>query len=114
MKKLLVVALVGTLVYQPPPTTVGVPTPTNLLAQASLVFVEGEPLCFTLMMCEWGPGPAPENARNLPEGYQPPPSPTPCGPSTCPSGDPEPEPDPDKPGNGPKPDHPGKGPKNKG
>jgi hypothetical protein len=98
---------------QPPPTTVGVPTPTNILAQASLVFVEGEPLCFTLMMCEWGPGPAPENARNLPEGYQPPPAPTPCGPSTCSSGDPDPEPEPDKPGKGPKSDHPGKGPKNK-
>jgi hypothetical protein len=69
---------------QPPPTTVGVPTATNLMAQASLVFVEGEPLCYRLMMCDWGPGPAPENARNLPEGYQPPPPTTPCGPSTCP------------------------------
>jgi hypothetical protein len=77
---------------QPMPTTLGVPTATNLFAQASLVIVEGEPICFQLGMCEWGPGPAPENARNLPQGYQPPPDPTPCGPgkngrskSDCPS-----------------------------
>jgi hypothetical protein len=67
---------------QPMPTTLSAPTATNLLAQVSLVFVEGEPLCFRLGMCDWGPGPAPANARNLPEGYQPPPDPTPCGPST--------------------------------
>lgn len=65
---------------QPMPTTVGVPTASNVLAQASLVFVEGEPICFRMGTCEWGPGPSPENARNLPEGYQPPPDPTPSGP----------------------------------
>ena len=90
---------------QPMPTTFGIPTATNILAQASLVMqdIDGdgtpEPLCTYLPdPCVWGPGPAPENARNLPEGYQPPPAPTPCGPSTC--GGTEPEPD--KPGNGPK------------
>ena len=62
------------------PTTVGVPTASNIAAQVGLVFVEGEPLCFRLGQCEWGPGPDPKNARNLPEGYQPPPDPTPCGP----------------------------------
>lgn len=67
---------------QPMPTTVAVPTASNFAAQASLVFVEGEPLCFRLGMCEWGPGPAPENARNLPQGYQPPPDPTPSGPGS--------------------------------
>jgi hypothetical protein len=71
---------------QPMPTTLAPPTASNLLAQISLVFVEGEPLCFRLGQCEWGPGPAPENARNLPEGYQPPPDPTPSGPgdASCP------------------------------
>jgi Periplasmic copper-binding protein (NosD) len=78
---------------QPMPTTIGLPTPTNFLAQLSLVFVNArdvggsnEPLCHTMGTCEWGPGPAPEDARNLPEGMQPPPDPTPCGPSTCPQG----------------------------
>ena len=68
---------------QPMPTTASVPTASNLVAQASLVIVEGEPICFRMGTCEWGPGPAPENARNLPEGYRPPPDPDPCGPSTC-------------------------------
>jgi hypothetical protein len=68
---------------QPMPTTVAVPTASNLVAQASLVIVEGEPICFRMGTCEWGPGPAPTNARNLPEGYRPPPDPAPCGPSTC-------------------------------
>jgi hypothetical protein len=68
---------------QPMPTTASAPTPTNIWAQASLVIVEGQPLCYRAGQCEWGPGPAPEDARNLPEGYRPPPDPTPCGPSTC-------------------------------
>lgn len=68
---------------QPMPTTVGVPTPSNMYDQASLVIVEGEPICHRAGTCEWGPGPEPSNARNLPEGYQPPPDPHPCGPSTC-------------------------------
>jgi Right handed beta helix region len=71
---------------QPMPTTAAVPTASNLLAQLGLVFVEGEPLCFRLGQCEWGPGPAPEDARNLPEGYQPPPDPTPCGPGSVSGG----------------------------
>lgn len=68
---------------QPMPTTLGVPTASNLIAQAGLVIVEGEPICFRLGQCEWGPGAAPGNARNTPEGYQAPPDPEPCGPSTC-------------------------------
>ena len=74
---------------QPPPTTLGVPNALNLAAQAGLVIIdtpEGnrEPLCYQMPdPCEWGPGPDPENARNLPEGYKPPPEPMPCGPSTC-------------------------------
>ena len=90
---------------QPMPTTAGVPTATNILAQASLIMqdIDGdgtpEPLCIYLPdPCVWGPGPAPQNARNLPEGYQAPPAPAPCGPSTCGGTAPEP----DKPGNGPK------------
>lgn len=68
---------------QPMPTTLGVPTASNLLAQAGLVIVEGEPICHRLGQCVWGPGPAPANARNLPSGYRAPPDPTPCGPGTC-------------------------------
>ena len=33
---------------QPMPTTVGAPTASNIAAQAGLVFVEGEPLCYRL------------------------------------------------------------------
>lgn len=68
---------------QPMPTTLGLPTASNFLAQLSLVFVEGEPLCYRMGQCEWGPGPAPEDARNLPEGYQPPADPVACGPKSC-------------------------------
>ena len=72
---------------QPMPTTAGVPTASNIMAQAGLIFVEDEPVCYRLMQCAWGPGPAPENARNLPAGYQPPPDPIPSGPGTT---DPDP------------------------
>ena len=72
----------------PMPITVGVPHPQNSLAQAGLLFLNGEPVACVIDVggCVWGPGPAPENARNTPEGYQPPPPPpTTCGPSTCPT-----------------------------
>ncbi len=75
---------------QPMPATAGVVTVSNVIAQASLVMQDfdgdgtPEPICsYHPEPCEWGPGPDPKNARNLPEGYQPPPDPTPCGPSTC-------------------------------
>jgi hypothetical protein len=105
------------------PTTLGIPTASNIAAQASLVIVEGldsdddgfdEPLCFHMPdPCEFGSGPTPEKTRNRESGMQAPPDPTPCGPSTCGS-DPDPEPTPtptpsptdDKPGNGPKPKEP--------
>jgi hypothetical protein len=89
---------------QPMPTTLGIPTVSNIVAQASLVMQDfdgdgtPEPICsYHPEPCEWGPGPAPENARNLPQGYQPPPATTPCGPSTCGGSEPT------KPGKGPKP-----------
>jgi hypothetical protein len=41
---------------QPMPTTAAVPTASNLLAQASLVIVEGEPICFRMGTCEMGLG----------------------------------------------------------
>lgn len=68
------------------PAAVGAPNPSNMLAQAGLVFVEGEPLACRMGGCVWGPGPNPQNARNLPSGYRVewPPPPT-CGPSTCPA-----------------------------
>ncbi|MGH2756707.1 MAG: right-handed parallel beta-helix repeat-containing protein [Actinomycetota bacterium] len=112
-------------INQPPPTTVSVPTASNIAAQVGLVIIAGndsdgdgvdEPLCASYPdPCEFGPGPAPEDARNLPEGYRPPPDPTPCGPSTCGgSGDPDPEPTPTpSPTPSPTPDKPGKGPKPK-
>jgi hypothetical protein len=71
----------------PMPVTAGIPFPLNSLHQAGLLFLEGEPIACVIDLggCVWGPGPKPENARNTPEGYQPPPTPPTCGPSTCPA-----------------------------
>ncbi len=66
-----------------PAPTVGVPNPANLFDQASLLIIEGESICGNLGTCPWGPGPSTQNARNHPDGYQPPPTPPTCGPSTC-------------------------------
>lgn len=73
-----------------PPATA--PNAANMYAQASLVWVDtdgdGEldtPNCDLAGTCgnEWGPGPAPANSRNLPQGYVAPPMPGACGPNTC-------------------------------
>ncbi len=71
----------------PLPITAGIPYPPNLVAQAGSLFLNGEPIACVIDLggCVWGPGPKPENARNTPEGYQPPPTPPTCGPSTCPA-----------------------------
>ena len=71
----------------PMPITAGVPYPVNMAHQAGLLFFEGEPVACVIDIggCVWGPGPAPGKARNTPEGYQPPPTPPECGPSTCPT-----------------------------
>lgn len=68
------------------PAPHGVPYPPNMLAQAVLLYENGEPLCWQLGVepCIWGPGPKPENARNLPEGMRREwPIPPTCGPVTC-------------------------------
>ena len=67
------------------PLPVGVPNPANAIAQVGSSKYNGKPMCFYLHLqpCVFGPGPAPGKARNRPDGYQPPPAPAPCGPSTC-------------------------------
>lgn len=73
------------------PVTAGLPWLPNSLAQAGLLFFEGQPVACVIDLggCVWGPGPAKGNAKNLPpedggttdRSYVP--NPTPCGPSTC-------------------------------
>ncbi|MEX2458454.1 MAG: right-handed parallel beta-helix repeat-containing protein [Actinomycetota bacterium] len=73
--------VVGTL-----PSIASVPWPPNFVAQAMGLYENGEPLCWQLGVepCIWGPGPKPENARNLPEGMRREwPIPPVCGPVTC-------------------------------
>ena len=76
------------------PITPGVPFPTNFIEQAGLLFVDTDndgtgdtPLCDLSGTCPvpYEGGPPLENARNVPEGYKPPPTPPTCGPSTCPA-----------------------------
>jgi hypothetical protein len=75
----------------PMPFTVGAPYAVNMVHQAGILFVPqespigaGEPIACAVDIggCVWGPGPRPGEARNTPEGYQPPPTPPTCGPST--------------------------------
>jgi hypothetical protein len=70
----------------PIPISAGVPDPLNMLEQLMWVKVDGELLCETTGYepCVAGPGPKPENARNLPEGMRREwPIPPVCGPITC-------------------------------
>ena len=71
----------------PLPITAGIPYLPNAVAQAGSLFLNGEPVACVIDLggCVWGPGPQPGKARNTPEGYQPPPTPPTCGPSTCPA-----------------------------
>ncbi len=79
------------------PLTPGVPNAVDVFEQASMLTFEDtdgdgdmdRPICDATGTCgfEWERGPDPKNARNLPEGYKPPPPPSiTCGPSTCPGG----------------------------
>ena len=75
------------------PLTPGVPFAPDMIEQAGLVFVDTDgdevndtPVCALMGMCTYEGGPPLENARNVPEGYKPPPTPPTCGPSTCASG----------------------------
>ena len=73
--------LVGTV-----PGMFGVPWAPNFVEQAMGVYQEGAPLCWHVGYepCLWGPGPKPENARNLPAGMRREwPIPPLCGPITC-------------------------------
>jgi hypothetical protein len=76
------------------PVTPGVPFPTNFIEQAGLLFIDTDndgtgdtPICQLSGTCPvpYEGGPPLENARNVPEGYEPPPTPPTCGPSTCPA-----------------------------
>ena len=76
------------------PLTPGIPDPANLLEQGGLIFVDTDndgtgdtPVCQLTNSCfvPYEGGPPLENARNVPEGYKPPPTPPTCGPSTCPA-----------------------------
>ena len=78
------------------PVTPGVPNALDIFELGSMLTFEDtdgdgdmdRPICDATGTCgfEWGQGPDPKNARNLPEGYKPPPPPSmTCGPSTCPS-----------------------------
>lgn len=77
----------------PPP--VGLPNPSNALAQIGISKYNGTPVCSYLMLepCIFGDGPAPGKAKNKPasaggmspdDGRPYVPNPKPCGPSTCP------------------------------
>jgi hypothetical protein len=68
------------------PGMVGVPWVPNFIAQAMGIYEEGAPICWQVGYepCLWGPGPKPENARNLPQGMRKEwPTPPTCGPVTC-------------------------------
>jgi hypothetical protein len=70
----------------PAPITAGIPWIPDYLEQLALIYQNGEPVCWQtgLEPCIWGPGPKPENSRNLPSGMrQEWPDPPTCGPSTC-------------------------------
>jgi parallel beta helix pectate lyase-like protein len=69
----------------PMPATAAAPTPSNVIAQVGLTYIQDKPACvvFGLQPCVWGPGPAPSRALNRAHGYKRPPDPRPCGPSTC-------------------------------
>jgi hypothetical protein len=70
------------------PATAGAPNPADAYAQASIVTIDGAPICYHtgIGMCVWSPE-EPTAARNTPEGYRPPSyygySTTECGPSSC-------------------------------
>jgi len=78
------------------PLTAGPPNPISVYYQAGILVVadsdgdgvDDRPICDFTDTCgyDWqSPGPPLEKARNEPEGYQPPPTPPTCGPSTCPA-----------------------------
>jgi hypothetical protein len=75
------------------PLTPGVPN-ENLIEQGTLIFIDTDgdgandtPACHLIDTCPapYDVGPPLNKARNFPEGYQPPPTPPTCGPSTCPT-----------------------------
>jgi hypothetical protein len=76
------------------PLTPGVPDPVDMFTQASLIFVDSDgngtndrPICDITGTCPvpWDQPPPLNKSRNFPQGYQPPPTPPTCGPSSCPA-----------------------------